>query len=61
MFSIFFNMKVCCVLSLESPQRGDSNKYKQFTIFNIEKKFTINYPKSAAMGFVSRDSRRNSK
>ena len=39
------------MLSLESPQQGDSNKYTQFTIFNIEKKFTINYPKSAAMGF----------
>ena len=24
-FSIFFNMKVCCVYALESPQRGDSN------------------------------------
>ena len=24
-FSILFNMKVSCVLSLESPDRGDSN------------------------------------
>ena len=31
-FSIFFNMKVCCVLQLESPQRGDSNEYTQYTL-----------------------------
>ena len=24
-FSIFFDMKVCCVFSLESTHRGDSN------------------------------------
>ena len=24
-FSTFFNMKVCCVFSLELPNRGDSN------------------------------------
>ena len=24
-FAIFFDMKVCCVFSLESPHRGDSN------------------------------------
>ena len=50
-FFIFFNMKVCCVLSLESPHRGDSNEYTQYTIFSIKKKITLNYPKSAAMGF----------
>ena len=33
---IFFNMKVYCVFSLESPQWGDSNEYIQYTIFNIE-------------------------
>ena len=49
--SIFFNMKVCCVFSLESPLRGDSNEYTQYTIFNIKKKITLNYPKSAAIGF----------
>ena len=53
-FSIFFNMKVCCVFSLESPHRGDSNGYTQYTIFNIKKKITLNYPKSAAMGFCSK-------
>ena len=41
-FSIFFNMKVCCVFSLESPHRGDSNEYTQYTIFNIKKE---NHPK----------------
>ena len=35
-FSIFYNMKVCCVFSLESPNRGDYNGYTQYTIFNIE-------------------------
>ena len=53
-FSILFNMKVCCVFSLESPQRGDSNEYTQYTIFNMKKKITLNYSKSAAMGFCSR-------
>ena len=53
-FSIFFNLKVCCVFSLESPHRGDSNGYTQYTNFNIKKKTTLNYPKSAAMGFCSR-------
>ena len=43
-------MKVYCVFSLESPHRGDSNEYTQYTIFNIKKKLTVNYPKSAAMG-----------
>ena len=31
-------MKVCCVYSLESPQRGDSNEYIQYTISQYEKK-----------------------
>ena len=26
-FSMFFNMKVGCVFSLELPHRGDSNEY----------------------------------
>ena len=53
-FSILFNVKVCCVFSLESPHRGDSNEYTQYTIFNIKKKITLNYPKSAAMDFCSK-------
>ena len=41
------------MFSLESPHRGDSNEYMytQYTIFNIKKKFTLNYPKFAAVGF----------
>ena len=39
------------MFSLESPHRGVSNEYSQYTIFNIKKKITLNYPKSAAMGF----------
>ena len=39
-FSVSFNMKVCCVFSLESPHQGDSYEYTQYTIFNIKKKIT---------------------
>ena len=28
-------MKVYCLFSEESPHRGDSNEYTQYTIFNI--------------------------
>ena len=51
----FFNMKVCCVFSLESPHRGDSNEYTQYTYFNIKKKITLNYSTSAAMAFCSKE------
>ena len=37
--SIFFNMKVCCVFSL------DANEYTQHTIINVKTKITRNYPK----------------
>ena len=47
-------MKVFCVFSLKSPQWGNSNEYTQYTIYNIKKKITLNYPKSAAMGFFSK-------
>ena len=61
-FSSFFNLKVCFVCSLESPHRGDSNEYTQYTFFNIKKKkITLNYPKSAALGFFPRQSRTSSK
>ena len=50
-YSVFLNMEVCCVFSVELPHRGDSKKYTQYTIFNIKKKITLYYPKSAAMGF----------
>ena len=45
---------VCYVVSLESPHRGNSNEYTKHTIFNIEKKMTLNYPKSAAIRFFSK-------
>ena len=51
MFSIFFNIKVGCVFSLDSPHRGDSNEYTQHTIFNMKKKFILNFTKIAAMGY----------
>ena len=44
-------MKVYCVFSLESPHRGDSNVYTQYTIFIIKKIITPDYSKSADMGF----------
>ena len=39
------------MLSLESPHRGDTNEYTQYTSFNIIKKITLNYSKSAVMDF----------
>ena len=30
---MIFNTKVCCVFSVESPHRGDSNENSQYTIF----------------------------
>ena len=59
--SMSFNLKVCCVFSLELPHRGNSNEYTQCAIFNIKKKITLNYSESAAMGFFPRDSRMSSK
>ena len=53
-FSIFFDIKICCVFSLESPHRCDSNEYTQNTIFDIKKKIILNYPKFAAIGFCSK-------
>ena len=60
-FLIFFEIKVYCVFSLESPHRGDSNVYTQYTIFIIKKKITPDYSKSAAIGSFPRDSRTSSK
>ena len=39
------------VFSLASPHRGDSNECTQYTIFNIKKEITLNFPKYAAMDF----------
>ena len=62
-FSIFFNMMVCCVFSLESPHRGDFNEYKQHNSISIIKKISLNYSKYnvSAMGIFPRDSRASSK
>ena len=40
-FSIFNNIKVCFVFSLESPHQGNLYEYTQYTIFNIEQKITL--------------------
>ena len=45
---------VYCVFSLESPDRGDSNEYTQYTVFRIKKKITLNFPKYAAINFFSK-------
>ena len=39
------------MFTIESPHRGDSNEYTQYNIFIVNKKNTLNYPKSAAVGF----------
>ena len=40
-----------CVPIRIASSGGDSDEYKQYTIFNMKKKNTLNYPESAAMGF----------
>ena len=42
------------MFSLESPDRSDSNEYTHYTIFIIKKKITLDYPKSAPMGYFSK-------
>ena len=42
------------MISLESPHRGDSNEYTQYTIYNMNMTNTLNYPKSAAMDLFSK-------
>ena len=42
------------MFALESPHRGNSTENTQYTIFNMNKKNTLNYPKSAAKGFFSK-------
>ena len=45
------------MFSFEPPHRGDTNEYTQYTIFSIKKKqqkITLNYPKSAAVGFCAK-------
>ena len=40
------------MFSLEPPHRGELNEYTQYTIFNIKKEITLNYTKSAVIGFT---------
>ena len=41
---LFFYEIVCCVYSLESPHRGDSNEYTQHTIILLKiENISINY------------------
>ena len=42
------------MFALESPHRGDSDENTQYTIFNMNKKNTLDYPKSAAKVFFSK-------
>ena len=49
------------MFSLESPRRGKSNEYTQYSIFSIKKKTSVNYPKSVAIRFLPRDSVTSSK
>ena len=44
-FRVFLNMKVFRVFLFEPPHRGDSNEYTHYTIININRKITLNYPK----------------
>ena len=41
------------MFSLESPHKGDSNEYTQYTIFNIKKKPRKIILNSADTGFLS--------
>ena len=41
---LFGILNVCCVCSLESPHRGDSNEYTQHTFTRYKKKISLNYP-----------------
>ena len=49
---IFYNMMVCCVFSLESPQWGDSNENTQFTVFNIKKENHTKLSQICSQGFA---------
>ena len=60
-FSILFSMIVYCLFSLESPHRGDSNEYKQYTIFNINTESHPKLSKYAVMRLFPGDLRTSSK
>ena len=54
-FLIFFNMKVCCVFSLESPHRGDSNENTRHTIFNRKEKISPKLSQICSYGNFSKE------
>ena len=51
---MFFSMKVFCVFSLESPQRGDSNEYTQYTISHIKKRKSSKLSQICSYGICSK-------
>ena len=42
------------MFTFESPHRGDSNEYIQYTIFNMNKKNTLNLSKICSYGLFSK-------
>ena len=65
-FFFFFKRKILLANSVDPDQLphqwGDSDEHTQYTIFNTKEKqkntSTLNYPKSAAMGFFQRTQER---
>ena len=47
-------MNVYCVFSLESPQRGDSNEYTQYTIFQYKKENLLKLAQICSYGICSK-------
>ena len=56
-FPTSFNMKVYCVRTLESPHRGDSNEYIQYTIFQYEKEKHPKLSQICSYGFFFQETR----
>ena len=44
----------CGLIRIPSLRLGNSNEPILYAIFNINTKISLNYPKSAAMGFFSK-------
>ena len=53
-FPIFFTMKVYCVFTLESPHRGDSNEYTQYTIVQYKKEKQSKLSQFCSYGIFSK-------
>ena len=53
-FPTFFSMKVYCVFTLESPHRGDSNEYTQYTIFQYENEKHPKLSQNCSYGIFSK-------